>query len=78
MPRFRFHVYNDDITHDREGKEVPDLAAAVVEAAMSAREIMADELRLNGEITLGHWIEIEDEDGELTVLAFRDAVKIRP
>ena len=29
-----------------------------------------------GEINIGHWIELEDDEGEIIVVAFRDAVKI--
>jgi hypothetical protein len=30
----------------------------------------------NGEINIGHWIELEDEEGEIVVVPFRDAVTI--
>ena len=76
MPRYRFHLYNSLETIDHEGREFPDLQAARAEAIGNARELMASDLKARGEINLNHWIELEDEQGELVVVPFRDAVKI--
>ncbi len=78
MPRYKFQVFNDDHTMDPDGKELPDPAAAREYALKAARAIMGDELATHGEITLSHWIEIEDERGEMSVVTFADAVKINP
>jgi hypothetical protein len=56
------------------GQQFPNFEAARAEAIRSARDIMADELKTNGHINLSHWIEIEDEDGDMTVVTFGDAV----
>lgn len=77
MPRYLFHVYNDDETTDCEGKELLNLRAARAVAVKGARAIMADEIQTIGLIDLNHWIEIEDEQGEMTVVTFRDAVTVR-
>lgn len=76
MPRYKFHIFNSDQTIDPEGRECPDLGAAKAHATDGARSIMAEEIRVKGEITLHHWIEIEDEQGEMHVLPFADAVTI--
>lgn len=76
MPRFRFHLYNDDETMDLVGRDFPNLAAAHVDAIQNAREIMAADLTGKGEINIGDWIELEDEQGEILVVSFRDAVTI--
>lgn len=76
MPRFRFHLYNDEETKDPVGRVFPDLAAAHVDAIQNARQLMAADLADKGEINLGHWIELEDEEGEIVVVPFRDAVTI--
>ena len=76
MPRFRFHLYNDIETMDPVGRVFPDLAAAQVDAIRNARALMATELTGKGEINIGHWIELEDEAGEIVVVPFRDAVTI--
>ena len=40
--------------------------------------LMATDIRAKGEINLSHWIELEDDDGEVEVVNFRDAVTIKP
>jgi hypothetical protein len=77
MPRFRFHLYNDVETLDEEGREFTDFPAARTEAIDNARHLMASDLTSNGEINLSHRIELEDEDGEVVVVPFRDAVTIK-
>ena len=77
MPRYFFHVFNDQETTDFEGKELLDLEAARAVAIKGARGIMAHELETEGCINLNHWIEIEDERGEMTVLTFGDALTVR-
>lgn len=76
MPRYRFHLYDDEETLDAEGKLFPSLEAAQADAVQSARSIMGSELQSKGEITLSHWIEIETEEGEMHVVTFGDTVKI--
>lgn len=76
MPRYRFHIFNDDHTIDQEGKDFLDLNAARGYAVSCARGIMGDELRTSGKIDLSNWIEIEDEEGDMHVLTFADAVTI--
>lgn len=78
MPRYRFHLYNDEETMDLEGRLFPNLDAARAEAIQTARSIMASELSSKGEITLSHWIELETEEGEMHVVTFGDTVKINP
>ena len=76
MPRFRFHLYNDEETMDPVGRIFPDLDAAHVDAIRNARELMAADLTGRGEINIGHWIELEDDAGEIVIVPFRDAVTI--
>lgn len=78
MPRYLFHLYDDEETLDAEGKLFPSLKAAQAEAVQSARSIMGSQLQSKGEITLSHWIEIETEEGEMHVVRFGDTVKINP
>ena len=77
MPRYRFHLYNDIETIDEEGRDFPDLAAAHSEAIDNARGLMAADITGKGEINLGHWIELEDDEGEVVIVNFRDAVTIK-
>lgn len=78
MPRYRFHLYNDQETVDLEGRLFPNLGAARSDAVRCAREIMGSELAAKGEITLSHWIEMETEDGEIHVVTFGESVTINP
>ena len=78
MPLYRFHIFDEDHTIDGEGQDLANLDAARTNAIQGARGMMADELRTRGRIDLTHWIEIEDEEGEMTVMTFGDAIKITP
>ena len=40
MPRFFFHFYNDILTEDEEGVELPDVEAARERAIEEARAIV--------------------------------------
>jgi Domain of unknown function (DUF6894) len=73
---YRFHVFHDQQTIDRDGKMLQDLDEARAFAIELARQIMADEIKMSGEINLGHWIEIEDEHGEMDVVPFGEALRI--
>ena len=79
MPRFFFHVRDRHLTiFDNEGSELPDLDAAMSEAAVAARSIVADSQQ-RGLIEPDRWFEIVDEAG--TVLAkvrFRDFLGEQP
>jgi hypothetical protein len=79
MPRFYFHLYNAVNVHDDEGRELPTLEAAQMEATHACRAIMAEDVRTEGHITLSHRIEIGGDDGAtMLVLPFRACVEIRP
>lgn len=78
MPRFYFHVFNDDVTRDEEGMELPDADAARELAIRAVRELICEEAK-RGTITLSHHIEVSDGDGRpgFTV-NYSDAVRINP
>lgn len=71
MPRFFFSNRHRDQTYlDPEGSDLSDLATAMAEAARSAREMMADELR-RGPLTPGRSVDIVGDDGAvLATIAF--------
>ena len=77
MPRFFFNVYDDRIAIDDEGLELPNLAAARLQAIRGARDIIAEQVR-HGYFILSHWIDVIDADGEkVLTLTFRDAIDIK-
>jgi hypothetical protein len=78
MARFYLHIRNGGgFVEDLEGQELPDLAAARVQAIEGIRSVLSEETR-HGEIDLSGSIEIADGDGNiLLVLPFSDAVHLR-
>ena len=77
MPRYFFHVYDDVIAHDDEGVELPNPAAARLEALRGARSLIAEQVS-RGYFVLSHWIDVVDARGEAVLtVAFRDAVDIK-
>ena len=77
MPRYFFHVYDDVIAHDEEGVELPNVAAARLNALIGARDIIAEQVK-RGYFVLSHWIDIVDMQGEpVMTVTFRDAVDVK-
>jgi hypothetical protein len=77
VPRYFFHVYDDVIAQDEEGAELPNLAAARLNALAGARDLISEQVR-RGYFVLSHWIDVVDEQGEkVLTVAFRDAVDIK-
>ncbi|HEX8366028.1 MAG TPA: hypothetical protein VD887_04270 [Allosphingosinicella sp.] len=76
MPRYFFHVFNDEITLDEEGIELPDLDAAREQAIESARALVCESVK-HGHLNLDHRIEIADEtDARKMTVTFREAFSL--
>ena len=76
MPRFFFHLFNDEDTFDREGMELPDEAAAHEQAVRAAKD-MASQGVADGRLVLNNRIEVIDERGEtIDTVYFRDVVHV--
>ena len=73
MPRYYLHIRDgDQAIPDEEGYDLPDLAAARVEAIEGARTILSEKLKV-GEPLDGQRIDIVDEAGcLLTTVWFKD------
>ncbi|MBV8685948.1 MAG: hypothetical protein JOZ90_04890 [Alphaproteobacteria bacterium] len=77
MPRFFFNVFNDEVTFDDEGQELPDLAAARERAIREARALACDSIS-RGHLDLDDRIEVNDGEGNrVLTLAFRDSFELR-
>ncbi len=77
MPRYFFNVYDDIIAEDEEGRELPNHAAARLEALRGARGLIAEQV-MHGYLVLSHWIDVVDEQGEMVLtITFGDAVDIK-
>jgi hypothetical protein len=77
VPRFFFNVYDDVIAEDEEGVELPNLAAANLQALRGARDLISEQVK-HGYMVLSHWIEVFDEHGEkVLTVTFREAIDIK-
>lgn len=75
MPRFYFHIYDDQgAIPDTEGLDCVDLEAAKREGKASAQEMLAEEMRAGR--TVDHRrIEVTAEDARVVaVYPFRDSL----
>ena len=78
MPRYFFDLHNDMDAIDEEGKELPDLNAALAHALTEARTMIQASVAESGRIDLRHHIDVRSEDSEiLHVLHFEDAVTVQ-
>jgi hypothetical protein len=76
MPRFYFHLYNNVVSCDDEGKDFPNPGAARQQALSYARDMAAVSVR-EGHLDLSHRIDVTDQDGDLVMsLPFREAIHI--
>ena len=73
MPRYFFHLFNDETTIDDEGRELADVAAARAVALDSCRELVCESVK-KGHLNLDHRIEItDDKNARLMTVTFREA-----
>ena len=77
LPRYYFHIQEPNQTiRDDEGQECPDLESAKREAALSARELVAEGVRLGKGMRPHHCLQVADENGAvLATLRFSDAAR---
>jgi hypothetical protein len=76
MPRYFFHLYDDVVSLDEEGRDMPDLESARAAGVREARQMMVGTVA-EGRLDLSHRIDIADESGAvLATVAFRDAVTV--
>ena len=77
MARFFFHLHDcGNFTPDEEGRDFPDLDAAVKAAKNEARELLAAEVA-EGKLCLGCRIEVVEEiTGRAMIVPFSTTVQI--
>ena len=77
MPQYFFHVYDDIIAQDEEGNNLPNEAAARLQALKGARELAAEQVK-RGYLVRSHWIDVADENGDvLMTITFGNAVEVK-
>ena len=78
MPRFFFHLYDETVVLDPEGKELPTADTARQHAITTARHMACQEV-LEGHLGLNHRIEVTDaNDAPVATITFKDVVKLHP
>jgi hypothetical protein len=78
VTHFYFHLYDDTVALDPEGKELPTVAEAREEAIKFARDLACAEVQ-EGHLGLSHRIEVTDaEDTPVLTVTFKDVVKLHP
>ena len=76
MPRYYFDIYNDVVTKDEEGLDLPDDEAAMARAVFEVRELAAESVR-RGHLVGSHRVEVLDRDRNcMGVVRFDEAVRI--
>jgi len=77
MARFFFHLHDCGVfTPDEEGRDYPDLDAAIEGAKHEARELLAAEVS-EGKLCLGCRIEVvEEATGRAMIVPFSSTVQI--
>ena len=77
MPRYFFHLFNNETTIDDEGHDLDDLAAARAIAIDSCRELVCESVR-KGHLNLDHRIEItDDKNARVMTVTFREAFTLQ-
>ena len=76
MPRFYFHLHDGTgVLHDREGEDLPDLGAAMLQALDVARSLIAADINGGTPIRLRSQICVANEYGQTVgEVMFRNAI----
>ena len=77
MPRYFFDLRGEYILEDTEGRELPDVFAAMLHADREAREMICASVEEHAPIDLLHKIQVRD-DADVVVATVRlgDAITI--
>lgn len=77
MPRYFFHLFNDETTYDEEGTDLPGDEAARAYAALEVRNQASVSVLQHGHLVLSHRIDVVDAaGGAVATVRFGDVVKI--
>lgn len=78
MTRYYFHLYNDEVTRDEEGSELPDDSAAIEWAKREVRFEAGESVKRHAHLVRSHRIVVEDETGrEIGSVDFGDVIQVR-
>ena len=76
MPHYFFHIKEgDEVLHDEEGEDCPDLEAARAEAIGGIRQIVGNAVMFGSPLRLDRELHVADDAGDtLLKLVFREVV----
>lgn len=77
VPHYFFDLHNDIDAEDEEGKELPNLRAAIDHALCEARTMIQASVKETGRIDLRHHIDVRQGGGIVYVMHFEDAVTVQ-
>lgn len=78
MSLYYFDVFNDDVTIDEEGIDLPGPGAAVARAKSEVLALAADSVLTHGHLILDHRVQIRDMAGVVVAnVRFGDVVEVR-
>lgn len=75
MPRYYFHLYNDEEIRDEEGTEHPNQAIALQRAADAARHMAAESVRETGARPTHS--RLRRDGTEVGTVYFRDVLEVQ-
>ncbi len=74
MPKYFFHLHNDEVALDEEGQDFDSVADARADAIFNLRSLASEQVT-QGRLNLDDRIEIADETGTVVdTVTVRDAV----
>jgi hypothetical protein len=77
MARYYFHLYDDVVTLDEEGVDLPDIDAARDNAIAAIRGLICGDVQ-NGRLDLRHHLEVAGEDNQrLLTIRYGEALDLR-
>lgn len=68
LPRYYFHLYNDEVLRDDVGEDFSDEGAAREAAVIGASELIAEHIAEGRLVDLRHRMEVEDEARRVTAV----------
>jgi hypothetical protein len=76
MARYYFHLFDDMVTLDEEGVDLPDIAAARSNAITTIRGLICGDVQ-SGRLDLRHRVEVTNDKERLFTVSYGEALELR-
>ena len=77
MPHYFFDLHDDRNAVDPEGKDLPDLEAAIAHALIETRYMIQANIAEFGRVDLRHHIDVREGGEVVYVMRFEDAITVQ-